>query len=100
MYIVMKLNLLIRGVKMFESKEEEKAYIERKIAEHGKEYWKQEIVNLIDMKLKTSGFQNGIDNETLENIIYYLMQDGKTFQCIEWLNILISWGCNLNGIKL
>ena len=85
---------------LFESKEEEKAYIQRKIEEQGKEYWKQEIRNLVDMKLKTSGFQNGIDSETLEHIVYYLMQDAKTYQCIEWLNITISWGCDLYGIKL
>ena len=85
---------------LFESKEEEKAYIQRKIEEQGKEYWKQEIRNLVDMKLKTSGFQNGIDNETLENIVDYLMQDGKTFKSMEWLNILIVWGCDLYGIKL
>lgn len=85
---------------LFENKEEEKAYIQRKIEEQGKEYWKQEIRNLVDMKLKTSGFQNGIDSETLENIVDYLIQDGKTFKSIEWLNILITWGCDLYGIKL
>ena len=80
--------------------EEKKDYIQRKIAEHGKDYWKQEIENLIDMKLKASGIQNGIDSETLENIVYYLMQDTKTYQVIEWLNISITWVCDLYGIKL
>lgn len=85
---------------MFENKEKEKAYIQQKIKEYGKEYWKQEIESLVDMKLKASGIQNGIDSETLNHIVYYLMQDTKTYQVIEWLNISISWVCDLYGIKL
>ncbi len=78
---------------------EKKDYIQRKINQHGKNYWKQEIENIVTMKLKASGFQN-IDSEILENIVDYLMTEENIFKSIEWLNILISWGCNLYGISL
>lgn len=64
------------------------------------EFWKEEIESYVDNVAKNSGYQNSIDSETMQNIVNELMQDKKTFECIDWLNILIYNACNRNGITL
>ena len=85
---------------MFKGKEEEKSYIQRKIAEYGKEYWEEEIKSFVNAKLYMSGLQYGIDNETMQNIVNELMQNGRTYVNIDWLDFYIVNACKNNGIIL
>ena len=73
-----------------------KEYIER----NGEEFWKEEITSFVNNRLQMSGCQAYIDNETMQNIVNELMQDKRVYDNISWLNILITWACNNNGITL
>lgn len=73
-----------------------KEYIEK----NGEEFWKDEIVSLVNNRLQMSGCQVFVDNETMQNIVQELMQDKRVYDNINWLNILITWACNHNGITL
>jgi len=73
-----------------------KEYIER----NDEEFWKEEITSLVNNRLQMSGCQVLVDNETMKNIVQELMQDKRVYDNISWLNILIIWACNNNGITL
>ena len=74
--------------------------IKEYIAKDSEEFWKEEITSIVNNRLQMSGCQVYVDNETMQNIVQELMQDKRVYDSIEWLNILITWACNHNGITL
>ena len=81
-------------------KNEREKIIEKEINKYGKEFWEEEIKSFVNAKLRMSGLQYEIDNETMQKIIYELMQNERTYITIDWLDFFIVNACKNNGIIL